>query len=139
MPFPLDRIDGTAALPALRLENASVRGDEAMIELALSSDHELELYLPATDGVLDPEWLALAGEVLTHLTAMDNDVQRAGAAQWARASSTYPSSYYEGELAYIILSKPDEAVLHYFVIGCNSEWDERFARSDGRWVRVDLA
>jgi hypothetical protein len=68
---------------------------------------------------------------------MDNDVQRVSALQWA--GSRYPSSYFEGELAYITLGRPDEVVLHYFVIGCNSEWDERFVRSDGRWVRVESA
>lgn len=134
MPFPLDRFDGTAALPALLPEKASVRGDEAMIELALSADHEIELYFPAPGGAVRPEWLALAGDVLAHLTTMDNEVQRARAKQWA--GSPYPSSYFEGELAYIILSRPEEAVLHYFVIGCNSEWDERFVRSEGRWARV---
>ena len=134
MPFRLDRVDGTSALSSLRWENASVCGDEAMIELALSSGHQIELYIPALDGVVELEWLSLASDVLVHLTAMDNDVQRASASQSVGAS--HPNSYDEGELAYITLSKPEEAVLRYFVIGCNSEWDERFVRYDDQWVRV---
>jgi hypothetical protein len=121
-------------MPALRQQNVSVRGDEALIELRLSADHAIELYFPAPGGTVQPGWLELAGDILAHLTAMDNEVQRVSAAQWA--GSTYPSSYYEGELAYITLTRPDEAVLRYFVIGCNSEWDERYVRTGGRWVRV---
>jgi len=33
MPFEFNRIDGTPALPLLRPDRVSVRGDEAMIEL----------------------------------------------------------------------------------------------------------
>lgn len=135
MAFELNRIDGTPALPALQSENVSVGGDEAMIELRLSTDHEVELYFPAPGGVVEPGWLELAADVLVHLTAIDNEVQRVSAEQWT--GTPYPSSYYEGELAYIILAGPGEAVLRYYVIGCNSEWDERFVRTGGRWFRVD--
>jgi hypothetical protein len=137
VPFPLNRVDGIPTLRALQPENVSVRGDEAMIELSLSEDHDIELYFPALDGAFEPEWLSLAGDVLTHLTAMDNEVQRASAEQWA--GSPYPSSYYEGDLAYITLTRPGEALLHYFVVGCNSEWDERFVRCDGQWARGEHA
>jgi hypothetical protein len=77
----------------------------------------------------------LAAEVLAHLTEIDNEVQRVSEEQWA--GKPYPSSYYEGELAYITLSSPGEAVLRYWVVGCNSEWDERFVRTGGRWLRVE--
>ena len=132
--FERDRIDGTSALPLLRPDNVSVRGDEAMIELRLSADHDIELYFPAPGGSVEVAWLELAADVLAHLTAIDNEVQRVGALQWA--GSSYPSSYYEGELAYITLTEAGGAVLRYFVIGCNSEWDERFIRAEDRWVRV---
>jgi hypothetical protein len=135
--FEFNRIDGTPALPVLRPENMSVRGDEAMIELRLSADHDVELYFPAPGGAVEPGWLELAADVLMHLTPMDNEVQRVSAEQWA--GKPYPSSYYEGELAYITLTGAGEAVLRYDVIGCNSEWDERFVRTGGRWVRVEQA
>src|SRR5262245_34782971 len=109
MAFDLNRIDGTPALPLLRPENVSVRGDEAMLELRLSADHEVELYFPAPGGVVEPGWLELAAEVLVRLTAIDNEVQRVSAEQWA--GTPYPRSYYEGELAYITLTRPGEAVL----------------------------
>jgi hypothetical protein len=125
--FDLNRIDGTPALPVLRSENVSIRGEEAIIELRLATDHDIELYFPAPGGVIEPEWLELAADVLAHLTAIDNEVQRVSAEQWA--GKPYPSSYYEGELAYITLIGPGEALLGYWVIGCNSEWDERFVRS----------
>lgn len=134
MAFDLDRIDGTPALPLLRPDNVSVRGDKAMIELWLSADYGIELYFPAPGGAVEAAWLELAADVLAHLTVIDNEVQRASAEQWAR--SPYPSSYYEGELAYITLTQAGGAVLRYFVVGCNSEWDERFVRTEGRWVRV---
>lgn len=121
-------------MPALRQENVLVRDDEAMIELRVSADHNVELYFPAPGRVVEPRWLELAGDVLAHLTAIDNEVQRVSATQWA--GSTYPSSYYEGELAHITLTEPGVAVLRYYVIGCNSEWDERFVLTGGRWVRV---
>jgi hypothetical protein len=131
----LDRIDGTVALSSLRPEKVSVCSDEAMIELRLSTDQDIELYFPALGGVVEDEWLVLAGEVLTQLAGMDNEVQRVSAEQCAR--SGYHSRYYEGELAYITLTRPDEAVLHYFGTGCNTEWDERFVRTDGQWVRAN--
>lgn len=137
MPFELDRINGTSALALLRQDNVLVRGDEAIIELRLAGDQEIELYFPAPDAVIDSRWLELAGDVLTHLTAMDNEVQRVSAKQWA--GSPCPSSYFEGKLAYITLTKSDEAVLRYWVIGCNSEWDERFVRTAGQWVRIEQA
>jgi hypothetical protein len=132
--FDLDRIDGTPALPLLRPDNVSVRGDEAMIELRLSADHDIELYFPAPGGAVETAWLELAADVLSRLTVIDNEVQRVSADQWA--GSRYPSSSYEGTLAYITLTQGEGVVLRYFVIGCNSEWDERFVRTGGRWVRV---
>jgi hypothetical protein len=131
--FDFDRIDGTPSLPLLRRDNVSVRGDEAMIELRLSADHDIEVYFPAPGGAVEAAWLELAADILAHLTTIDNEVQRVSAEQWA--GSPYPSSYYEGELAYITLTEGG-AVLRYFVIGCNSEWDERFVRTRGRWARV---
>ncbi len=133
MAFERDRIDGTPALPLLRPDNASVRGGEAVVELRLSADHDIEVYFPAPGGVVEARWLERAADVLAHLTAIDNEVQRVSAEQWAR--SPYPSSYYEGDLVYITLTDAG-AVLRYFVIGCKSEWDERFVRTGGGWVRV---
>jgi hypothetical protein len=135
--FELNRITGTPLIPMLRPENASVRADDAMIELQLSTDHEFELHFPAPDGIIQTAWLEMAADVFVHLTEMDNEVQLDCAKQ--SAGSPYPSSYFEGELAYITLTDPAEAVLHYFVIGCNSEWDERFVRGDGTWSRVKQA
>lgn len=134
MAFDLDRIDGTPALPLLRPENVSVRGDRAMIELSLSRDRYIELFFPAIGGEIVATWLELAGDLLTCLTVIDNEVQRTSAEEWA--TSPYPSSFYEGELAYITLTEGEGVVLRYFVIGCNSEWDETFVRTAGRWVRV---
>jgi hypothetical protein len=134
MPFPLNRVDGTAVLPLLRADMASLRNGEAMIELPLFEGFRTELYFPAPSGKVEPEWLMLAKEVLTHLTAMDNEVQQVSESQWSK--SPYPSSHYEGELVYITLAGPSEAVLHYDVVGCNAEWDERFVLTEGRWVRV---
>lgn len=134
MPFPLNRVDGKSARPLLRTENFSVRNGEAMVELPLFEGFETELYIPASGGQVEPEWLAMARDVLTHLAAMDNEVQRVSEAQWAK--SPYPSSYYEGELVFITLAGPGEVVLHYDVVGCNAEWDERFVRTGDRWVRV---
>ena len=133
MAFELNRIDGTPLLPMLRPESVSVRADEAMIEMRFSADHEFELHFPAPDGTVQSEWLELAADVFVHLTEMDNEVQRESAKQ--SAGSPYPSSYFEGKLAYITLTELSEAVLHYFVIGCNSEWDERFVRVESRWSR----
>jgi len=132
--FDLNRIDGTPALSLLRLDNVSVRAGKAVVELRLSADRDIELYFPAPSGEVEGEWLVLAADVLAHLTEIDNEVQRVSAEQWA--GSPYPSSHYEGDLAYITLTEVSEAVLRYFVIGCNSEWDERFVRTGGRWVRV---
>ncbi|MBY0457702.1 MAG: hypothetical protein K2V38_10220 [Gemmataceae bacterium] len=67
---------------------------------------------------------------------MDNEVQRASADAWERVKAMFPASYYEGELYNINFANPDAVVLKYSVIGCNSQWDERFARSSGGWVRV---
>jgi hypothetical protein len=135
--FDLNRIDGTPALSLLRPDKVSVRADQAMIELQLSVGHDIELYFPAAGGVVERGWLELAADVLAHLTEIDNEVQRVSAEQWAGKPG--PSSYYEGELAYITLTGLGEAVLRYWVIGCNSEWDERFVRTGCSWVRVEPA
>jgi hypothetical protein len=132
--FERNRIDGTPALPLLRPENVSVHGDKAMIELGLPADRYIELYFPAPGGAVESAWLELAADVLAHLTAIDNEVQRVSAEQWA--ASPYPASYYEGELSHITLTGAGEAVLRYFVVGCNAEWDERFVHTKGQWVRV---
>jgi hypothetical protein len=132
--FERDRIDGTPALSLLRADNVFLRSDDAMLELQLSENHYIELYFPAPGRTVEAGWLELAADVMAHLTAIDNEVQRVSAEQWAR--STYPSSFYEGELSHITLTEAGEAVLRYFVIGCNAEWDERFVRTGGRWVRV---
>lgn len=134
MAFALNRIDGTRFLPLLRAENVRIHGDKAMMKLQ-SPAMDAKLYFPAFGGVIAPETLALAADVLAQLTAMDNEVQQASAAEWANSSSSYPSSYYEGELYAIELIPPDVAVLQYNVIGCNSNWDERFTRVGGRWTR----
>lgn len=133
MAFALDRIDGTRVLPLIQPDNVLVRGDEAMIVLQLSENHNIELYFPALGGVVDISWIEQAADILIHLRAIDNEVQQVSAEQWA--GSPYPSSYYEGELAYITLTHAG-ATLRYFVVGCNSEWDERFVRSGDSWVRV---
>jgi hypothetical protein len=139
--FNLDRLDGKLALSQLRPENASVRCDRATIELRLSTEHEIDLYFPAPNGEIAAVWLELAADVLAHLTAIDNEVQRVCSEYYAKhwADSRYPSSYFEGELAYITLAEDEGALLEYFVIGCNSQWEERFIRTTGRWVRVEHA
>ena len=136
--FDLNRISGTSALQLLRPANVSVRCDEATIELPLSSEHEIELYFPAPGGEVMTTWLELAADVLNHLTAIDNEVQRVCAEYWFKhsAGSTSPITFYEGELAYITLTDTNEAVLGYFVIGCNSNWEERFVFNEGKWMRV---
>ena len=136
MAFELNRIDGMSALPYLRAENVHVHVDEATIELSLQ-DCEIGLFFPAPEGVVDPCWLVLAAEVLGHLTAMDNEVQRVCAKDWARAGQPQSRSYYEGHLASIRLIGSGHVVLEYSVIGCNSEWDEGFVRNGDRWVRIE--
>ena len=133
MAFDLNRIDGGPALSLLRPENLSVKADEAMIELRVAANQDIELYFPAPDGIIEAAWLELATDLMTHLTEIDNEVQRISAEQWK--GKPWPGSYYEGDLAYIRLVGPDEALLRYWVIGCNSEWDERFVRTNGAWVR----
>ncbi len=134
MSFELDRIDGKLGLSALRQENAVVDGDRAVIELQLFPEYEIVLSFPAPGGVVESKWLELAADALAQLTSMDNEVQRESAEQWAKSS--YPRSHYEGELLDIILVTSDELVLHYNVLGCNSEWDERFLCTKGHWTRV---
>ena len=133
--FELNRIDGSSALSALLPENFAVHDNEAMIDLQLTADHDIGLSFPAPDGVVEPVWLELAADVLVHLKEIDNEVQRESAKQWAR--TTHPSSHYEGKLAYLSLEGPNQVVLRYWVIGCNSEWDERFIRTRDGWVRVE--
>ncbi len=135
MALDYNRIDGTPALSLLHADNVTVHGEEAMIELRLSADQDIELYFPAPGGVVEASWLALAADVLTHLTTIDNEVQRYTGLPPAGS----PSSDYEGDLAYITLTEAGEAVLRYFAVGCNSEWDERFVRTEGRWVRSTAA
>ena len=127
----LNRIDGAVARPLLHPDNVLVDGDEAAIALQLSADDDIELLFPAPGGKVGTEWLMLAGDVLTHLAEMDNDVQRACAEHSAK--SGLHSSNYEGELAYIILTSPDTVELHYFGTKVNTEWDESFVRTHGKW------
>jgi hypothetical protein len=53
----LNRIDGTAALPALRPENAYVQDDVGMIGLWEGTDLDIELCFPAPGGVVRNDWL----------------------------------------------------------------------------------
>ena len=106
-----------------------------MIELPVGSNHDIEIYFPAPDGVIESGWLEAAADLMSRLKEIDNEVQRISADQWRSKGQDWPSSYYEGDLAYIRLVGTDVAVLRYWVIGCNSEWDERFVRTNGGWVR----
>lgn len=105
-----------------------------MIKLDAPPNIDVELYFPAPGGTFGPGVLMLVAEILTQLRAMDNQVQQASAAEWS--GSSWPSSYYEGELYLITVTGPGEAILRYSVMGCNAESDERFIRTDGRWTRV---
>lgn len=135
MAFELNRIDGTLSLASLRADNFSIDEEEAMIELSLTAKHYMELYVPARDGIVEPYWLELATDLMTHLTEMDNQVQQSSAEQWKVKGQQWPSSYYEGELSFARFTGPDQVTLRYTVIGCNSEWDEQFVRVQGKWVR----
>jgi hypothetical protein len=75
----LNRIDGTAALPALRAENVFVQDDVGMFGLREATDLDVEMYFPAPGGVVSTDWLELGKDVLTHLAGMDNEVQRSSA------------------------------------------------------------
>lgn len=103
--------------------------------MPVAANHEIELYFPAPDGKIDPIWLNLATDLMTHLTEIDNEVQRISAEQWKSNGLHLPSTDYEGELAYVKLIGPDEVVLRYWVIGYNSEWDEVFFCVLEKWVR----
>lgn len=130
----LNRIDGKVALPSLDLENVAVDGDEAAIYLLVSASHDVDLYFPATGPTERAAWLDMARDVLIHLTEMDNDVQRACAEQCER--SGLDSRNYEGELACITLTGPDTVELHYYGTRVNTEWDEYFVRTQGKWETV---
>lgn len=131
MRVELNRIDGSVALASLQPENVFVHGDKALIELRLAAGQDIELYFPAPGGAINPAWLTLGGDILAHLAEMDNDVQRSCAEACIREGH-HPRNY-EGYLAYITLTGPDAAVLHYFGSGVNTEWDERFVRVGERW------
>lgn len=133
--FELNRIDGTLSLASLRSSNFSFDDDGAMIELPISANHFIELYLPVVNGSIEARWLEVARDLMTRLTEMDNQIQRASAEAWKASGQKLPGSYYEGELALIRFTGADEAELRYTVIACNSEWGERFVRTDGSWVR----
>ena len=128
----LNRIDGSAVLSALKPEGVSVRGENALIELWLSADHDIEVYFPAPAGAVRGEWLEAARGVLSNLGEMDNHVQRSCAAVCAQSGSD--SRDYESRLAAVTLLSPDRVVLHYFGAVVNTSWDEHFARIGGQWV-----
>jgi hypothetical protein len=128
----LNRIDGSAALPALQPGNVLIQDDVGLIGLWEATDLDVELYFPAPGGIVRNDWLELARDVLSHLAEMDNEVQRVSAEQCAR--SGLHSRNYEGFLSHITLAGPEEVVLRYFGTGVNTEWDERFVRTNGEWV-----
>ena len=127
-----NRLDGSAALPGLRTENVSVRGDEAMLELWLSAEHDIELYFPAPAGVVRSEWLAVANDVLSWLAELDNAVQHSCAEECIK--SGLHSRHYESYLVYITLLDRDTIALHYSGAVVNTEWDECFVRTEGQWI-----
>jgi hypothetical protein len=132
----LNRIDGAAALPALRPENVIVQDDVGMIGLWEATDLDVELHFPAPGGGVSNDWLDLARDVLTQLAGMDNEVQRVSVEQCA--SSGLDSRAYESWLAHITLAGAEEVVLRYFGTGVNTEWDERFVRVGTRWVMANV-
>lgn len=133
----LNRIDGTVALPSLHPDNVVVDGDEAAIYLLVSASHDIDLYFPASGPTERADWLGLARDVLNHLTEMDNEVQRVCAEQCER--SGIDSRNYEGELACITLTGPDTVELHYYGTRVNTEWDEYFVQTQGKWNAVKPA
>jgi hypothetical protein len=129
-----DRINGSTALTSLRSEKVSIRGEKAMIELRLSAEHEIELHFPAPGGVIDHAWMELARTVLAQIAGMDNTVQQY-CSEACKREGHHPRNY-EGELAYITLTAPEAAVLHYFGTGVNTEWEVRFVRESDLWCRA---
>jgi hypothetical protein len=93
----LNRYDGCVALSSVRPDKASMDGEVASIELALSEEHEIEIYFPAPQGEIDDLFIALAKDVLENLSDMDNAVQRSCADDCARTG--HHSRDYESYLA----------------------------------------
>jgi|SRR5579884_2679569 len=130
-----DRIDGRVAMSCLRLEVARIHGEQGLIELQLSDNHEIEVYFPAPQGVFEEGWVEQAREVLSQLSDMDNTVQCSCAEECAR--SGLPSENYESLLACITMINADTVALRYFGAVVNTVWDVRFVRGNGRWIVVN--
>lgn len=127
----LNRYDGRAALDQLRPQNVTMESGSSFIALRLNGDEEFGFYFPASDGVGTAGYLELARDVLENLAGMDNDVQRRCAAECARTKLHRRN--FEGCLAYGTLG-PAGVALHYYGTGVNTEWDEKFARVEGKWI-----
>ncbi|WBS05240.1 hypothetical protein OU994_13625 [Pseudoduganella sp. SL102] len=103
------------------------------IQVPLAHDGEFVIYFAGDAMKVDESVLQSARSLLQALGDLDNKVQEACAAE-CRKSGLHPR-YFEGELAYITMSG-GSALLHYFGIKVNSEWDERVKLESDEWRHV---
>ena len=79
---------------------------------------DFDVYLAATDGVVAPEILQTAEDVMARIVELD-----------AVATAQVTGECYEEYLAYVDIT-PEEIELHYFAGSVNTEWGAYFVRDE---------
>lgn len=111
---------------ALKIEPA-IRGQRPHVErgaiLVPAGELEFQVYLPATNGAVEPRILELARSVLSQIVDMDNQARE------------FEDVIDSDEILAWIEVRDDVVDLHYYATTVNSEWDARFRQGEGgRWV-----
>ena len=83
-----------------------------------TEDVEIDVYLDASGGAVEPELLRTAEEVLSRIVELDAA---------ARAVQTDP--IFEESLAYVDIMR-EEIELHYYATTVNTEWGAYFVRDE---------
>jgi hypothetical protein len=127
------RYDARQALASFAADSALIEDGVALLELTLSTDHEIDIELPAPNGPPSAEVIELARLALRNLAALDLIVQIGCAQECERTK--LDSDNFESWLAGISITL-DTITLHYWGDVVNTEWDEVFSLLDGKWIHT---
>lgn len=126
--YRMDRFPVEFYLDQVREDRVTIEepaGEPAQGCLTLSygaEEMEVDLYFPLEDGVVTPDSVQAARDVLSVIDVLD-----------ARARQVPSPEDHEEHLAYVVIA-PTQVQLHYFATTVNTEWGAYFTRgADGSW------
>jgi hypothetical protein len=126
----LNRYDGASVLPYIAKENVKIMDGNPCIEVPLCDDGEFCIYFKNSGSTVTERQFEMTRSLMSQIKSLDNLVQESCAAE-SKRTGIHPVNN-EGVLAYVVMDH-EQAVLHYFGAGVNTEWTELAQWTQGAW------